>query len=461
MSDIAALLYGIKQDISSVESGERSDAVLSELRADCAELLELIKLFLISERDSYYGYFLMNLRFSIDLGSKNIAGIKLNTYPPVFLANPLLLCKFTLKEIIFIACHEIDHIVLNHPAEMVRLNPAKDKSTFEKFNLAADASVNERINLEIKQSSKAFISAPKGIVTSSLLKKSFGLRSILPLESYLYYFNLIKDSDKDGPLPQPQAMLGEFGEDDGERAEEYGGDIVTADAAGAFADHDWDAGDDAEEAAAAARELVNAAVSMMSDEARGLMPGFFLSQVEQINKPPELPWQAILKKYIGTITAGKRKTRTRLNRRQPERFDISGAVDERVLKIVVAIDTSGSVSDEAAAGFINEIFAIIAKRRHSVIVIECDCEVRRVYAVRSPGDIKSITGRGGTAFTPVIEYVNADRFFRDALLVYFTDGFGESEIPKPKTYRNLWVVLGKASNLSVENPYGAVAALQS
>ena len=49
--------------------------------------------------------------------------------------------------------------------------------------------------------------------------------------------------------------------------------------------------------------------------------------------------------------------------------------------------------------------------------------------------------------------------YRDALLVYFTDGYGDYEIPKPKTYRNLWVVLHDVKNLSLKNPYGDVKSL--
>ena len=114
------------------------------------------------------------------------------------------------------------------------------------------------------------------------------------------------------------------------------------------------------------RDRVNAAASLMNDEVRGEMPAAFWQQVQMLNKPPQLCWQAILKKYVGTIAAGKHKTRTRLNRRQPERFDLSGQQDEKVLKIVVAIDTSGSVSDRDVAFILNEIVAIIAGRKHSL-----------------------------------------------------------------------------------------------
>ena len=69
-------------------------------------------------------------------------------------------------------------------------------------------------------------------------------------------------------------------------------------------------------------------------------------------------------------------------------------------------------------------------------------------------------GRGGTAFTPAVRYINEHRCYRDALLVYFTDGFGERRIPRPLTYRNLWVVTGNKDNLSVEEPYGTVLSLE-
>ena len=191
--EITTLLYRIKENIKAVEGGDESASLLDELRADFLELMELIKLFLISERDSYYGYFLMNMQFSANFRADCIAGIKLNTFPPVFEANPLLLCRFTLKEIIYVVCHEIDHVVMNHPAEMVKANPSGDPDVFYRFNLAADASVNDRINHEIVSERHGFMSPPDGLITSSSLKTMFNLNRVKPLENYAYYFELIKE----------------------------------------------------------------------------------------------------------------------------------------------------------------------------------------------------------------------------------------------------------------------------
>ena len=477
--DVTALLYNIKENIKAIENGDERAPLLDEVRSDFLALIELIKLFLISERDSYYGYFLMNMQFRVNFFSNSIAGIKLNEFPPVFESNPLLLCKFTLKEIIYIVCHEIDHVVLNHPAEMVKANPEGNQDTFYQFNLAADAAVNDRINHEIVVEKHSFMSEPDGLITSSVLSKMFSLGRILQMENYAYYFNLIKNknqSQQDSGMPQngQQSMMDQQNQKDGMESfsnqddtqgnsEAEGNEqLVTAvNCGGNISDHDWEAGNDAEDAAAAVRELVNASVGIMNDETRGMMPGYFMSQVEEINKPPVLSWQAILKKYVGTITANKRKTRMRLNRRQPERFDLSGSVDDKVLKIVVAIDTSASVNDQMIGEIFNEIFAILAKRKHDITVIECDAAVRRVYKARTPADIKKkVAGRGGTLFTPVIEYINQDKYFRDALLIYFTDGYGERVIPKPLTYRNIWVVIGDARHLSLTEPYGVVLSLE-
>ena len=472
-NDITTLLYRIKENIAAIEAGETLYSLLDEVRSDFLEFMELCKLFLISERDSYYGYFLMNMQFSVNFGANSIAGIKLNTFPPVFESNPLLLCKFKLKEILYVICHEIDHVVLNHPAEMVKANPTKDEQTFYEFNLAADASVNDRIDHEIKAENRAFLAHPDGVITSKVLAKMYEIKHFLPMENYAYYFGMIsgkqQKNEENAPGNGQDSMMQQQNRQDGTaqgdssvsgQQSEDGDEIVTAANCGELTDHNWEAGDDAEDAQAVVREFVNAAVDMMNEESRGLMPAHFMSQVELINKPPVLSWQAILKKYIGTISANKRKTRMRLNRRQPERFDLSGRVDDKVLKIAVAIDTSGSVDDHMIAQIFNEIFAILAKRTHEITVIECDAQIQRVYRAKNAGEIqKKVAGRGGTMFTPAIEYINNDKYFRDALLIYFTDGFGEWEIPKPKTYRNLWVVFDDERHLSVKEPYGVVLKL--
>lgn len=483
--DVKVLLLNIKDNISLVKKGLVSNSVLNDIEDNFLELLELLKLFLISKRDVYYGYFMMNMSYKVNFNAETIAGIKLNTYPPVFEANPLLLCEFNLNEILYVICHEIDHVILNHPAEMVKANPNRIPEVYKRFNLAADASVNDRINHEIKTHSYKFMSMPKGCITSNSIKKIFNLKSIKSMESYKYYYDLIKadeiedDNQQQMMINQLKNDIPSIGENVGDNSPETpdessdvkmegndypmkeGNSPKTIGNSENVEDHNWEVIDDEYEAIQEnTKEFINQSYNMINEENRGTMPSNFIEDVQRINKPPVLSWQSILKKYVGTISAGFRKTRTRLNRRQPHRFDLSGQINDKTLKIAIALDTSGSVTNDDVSKIFTEIFSIISKRNYELTIIECDSVIQRVYKVKKPADVQmKVAGRGGTAFTPVIDYVNKDKYFRDALLIYFTDGYGESEIPKPLTYRNLWVILGKANELSLKEPYGAVVAM--
>ncbi len=510
--NIAGLYDLLRSEVDQFEQA-RSSGLLNEIDCNFQRFARLVALFLVSERDTYYGYFFMAMTFRTDFACTSVAGIRLDQYPPVFETNPLILMRYSLKEIVYIFCHEVDHVVFNHPAEMVRSNPEGDPEKYRLFNLAADAAVNDQLNQEIADGKK-FLRMPKGAVTSQTLKKTFGLRSVKPGESYQYYYDLIKDkgekpenspagSDGNGgagdgdngtgvaPIPgtTPQggatdrqtpgegrdgasgagasvATGASSAQDDNARAQAA---VTAGQAAGHVTDHEWLASEGTDQMvdvdqmlAEATKELVNEANQIMGSEARGMMPARFSSQVKRLNRPAELNWQSILKKYVGAVAAEKQKTRARLNRRQPRRYDLSGSREGKMLRIVVAIDTSASMGDDAIRKIFNEIFAIVSRKRFELTVIECDASIQRVYELKSPNDLPDhVNGRGGTAFTPVINYINENRRFRDALLIYFTDGFGESRIPKPLTYRNLWVILGDPECLSVKRPYGAVLPLRS
>ena len=469
-NDISTLLCDMQRQVSLYEKN-RDSAILDTISSDFQHFAQLVTLFLISERDTYYGYFFMSMSFRTNFASSSIAGIRLDEYPPVFETNPLLLLKFNMNEILYIFCHEVDHVLFNHPAEMVKSNPSKDPSIYELFNYAADAAVNDLINQEI-QNGRTYLSMPKGAITSHSLEDMFGLNDVLPLQNYLYYLNLLIENEctpsrkQNGIAPLPQDGTEAFGGVPSTGTPDDSS-TVTAQDVTSLEEHSWSNSvsshldsDTAQKYEAAAKQLINSAVSMASAETRGLMPYHFKQQVSKINEPARLNWKQLLKRYVGTVRSGKTKTKIRLNRRQPKRFDLSGTKTDTVIKIVVAIDTSASMSADDISAALNEMTSIVSKRKHQITVIECDSQIQRTYEIRTPSDIKpNVQGRGGTAFTPVIEFINNNAQFRDALLIYFTDGFGEMVIPKPCVNRILWVIVGDAQNLSVEQPYGIAVSL--
>ena len=91
---ISASYQRIQANIATIEGGHFDDTIALEIKNDFLNLMEGIKIYLISNKDTYYGTFFLNLSFEADFSSHSIAGIRLNTFPPVFVSNPLLLCKF-------------------------------------------------------------------------------------------------------------------------------------------------------------------------------------------------------------------------------------------------------------------------------------------------------------------------------------------------------------------------------
>lgn len=104
---------------------------------------------------------------------------------------------------------------------------------------------------------------------------------------------------------------------------------------------------------------------------------------------------------------------------------------KRSLSLLVAIDTSGSISNKDLEVFLNEIQSI-SNQTSFITIIECDCEIKDVYRYEFSKD-RVITGRGGTEFDPVLDYFNKKTEFYDGL-VYFTDGYANQPKIIPKKH---------------------------
>jgi len=96
------------------------------------------------------------------------------------------------------------------------------------------------------------------------------------------------------------------------------------------------------------------------------------------------------------------------------------------IKVAVAIDTSGSVSDDELRKFLGEIWGMFRNKSHIEIIL-CCCDAQlynpRVIKKRSELYEYKVMGGGGTSFVPVFEYLKEEKL--DTCLIYFTDGYGE------------------------------------
>lgn len=169
---------------------------------------------------------------------------------------------------------------------------------------------------------------------------------------------------------------------------------------------------------------------------------------------PVLPWRALLARYV--VSAARED----YTFQRPPRRDGTALLPRLArgsLRIVAVLDTSGSITRQELAEFAAELDALKAQVRAEVTVHACDERL----APEGPWHFdpwetvtlpETLSGGGGTRFTPVFEWLERDLVVPD-LLIYFTDGQGEFPAAPP-SYPVLWLVKGRA-----EVPFGERIAL--
>jgi predicted metal-dependent peptidase len=185
---------------------------------------------------------------------------------------------------------------------------------------------------------------------------------------------------------------------------------------------------------------------------RGNVPGEIegLIVVEEITKP-KFDWRGYIRRFTGVSTkVFTKKIRRKENRRYEDNPGLKIKMRQHML---LAIDTSGSVSDTELKEFMNEIHHIY-KQGVDITVIQCDTSIRSIEPYKGKNEIK-VFGRGGTEFDPVLDYYNAN-LKKYTSLVYFTDGECYTSV-KPKS-KVLWV-LSEQSRMNEDLP-GQVIKLE-
>lgn len=170
-------------------------------------------------------------------------------------------------------------------------------------------------------------------------------------------------------------------------------------------------------------------------KSRGLIPGELKAYLDSLDivKEKIFDWKAYLRRFVnGSNKYFTHKTRRKLNKRFPGMPALKIKPKSRIL---VAVDTSGSVSDNELKEFFSEIYHMW-KCGVQVDILECDAMIYPVYEYKGVFTGK-LNGRGGTSFQPVIDYYDQHRKLYSTL-VYFTDG--ECSAPSTPRHSMLWVI---------------------
>ena len=414
-----------------LKANKKNEKIQTEIdkkfQQDFFSLVDKVNFSLMEDKENFYGYFLfqMDREIRFDITSATAVNFKGAKYVIYF--NPIIFLELNIKQMETTIKHEILHVLSQH---LIRAKELKNKYSKLALNLAMDVVVNQYLEY-----------LPPYSVTLEYINNKYNLK----LDSYKtfeYYVEKI----------QTELDLQEENED----GEEIDSNENVATDFNVETNHDiWEKSEEIDE-----KTLRDFTEKFVDNATKGSIPKHIETMVKSLkNSKGELPWNLFLKKLMGTIEANKKKTVTRRNRRQPARLDLRGELRGHKAEIAVAIDISGSISDEEFKQAIKEVLAIVKSHNQEITIIECDKEIKRAYKIKSAKDIKErVATGGGTKFTPVFEYANKKKI---NLLIYFTDGKGEEKLEViPKGYKVLWVISARGDKLSLMEPYGAVKKLK-
>jgi predicted metal-dependent peptidase len=336
--------------------------------------------------------------------------------------NPVFTDTLTLKQTKAVLEHECLHLVMDH---IVR---EKDRD-HTLWNVATDVAINQMI-----------IGLPDMALT---IPNVFGTEEdkqaykIQRDETADYYYDIIKkESNK-----TKQKILQMLKD-------------------GLFGDHSkW------KEATATEIEVVKEIIKQAVKEAvyttrkqQGKLPGGIEKYIDELLTPPKVSWKQILKQFVAnSIKAGTKSSWKRPSRRYGD--EQKGKISDRTIALTLALDTSGSIDDGMLNQFMSEVAGIQSSYKIEINMLECDATVGRHYKLKKFEKPKrDITGRGGTSFKPVFEYIKEKCIKTDAL-VYFTDLCGDFPERKPQ-YPVLWAYYNCGWGSKPDVPFGKVIDLE-
>lgn len=178
----------------------------------------------------------------------------------------------------------------------------------------------------------------------------------------------------------------------------------------------------------------------------GSMPA---GMIELIKKAAEgkIDFRSALRGFRATILSQKR----RLTRMRPSRrfgFEQMGSRYDFVTRILVAVDTSGSVGSEELGRYFNIITTFFKYGIQQVDVLMFDWEIQgdimKLDEAKKRKQEFKVQGRGGTNFQAPVDYL-AKHSEYDGMIV-ITDGYAPvPEIPPHCKAKLLWIIDNEAS----------------
>ncbi len=198
-------------------------------------------------------------------------------------------------------------------------------------------------------------------------------------------------------------------------------------------------------------QLIAASIaSQQAKDAPGTIPGNVQIYIDKLLNP-KLPWQTILRRFLQKFDKSNYSFKKPNKKYLPD-FYLPTLIGKSLIDVTVAVDTSGSVSDNQFSRFVAEIVSIFkTTKAKKMSLIQFDTCIKSVNKIPSMGALGKVefVGRGGTSIEPVLEWAKINN---PKLLIIFTDGDfmeGDTTLTSPV----LWLI---HNNPNFTYPFGKV-----
>ncbi len=182
-------------------------------------------------------------------------------------------------------------------------------------------------------------------------------------------------------------------------------------------------------------DAIASTMSRVRSKQNGTLPGDLQAYLDALldSLQPNVNWRRVLRLFAATSSRTYIKSTIQ---RVSKRYGTAPGIKlKHRQKILVALDTSGSIFDEDLREFFAEIHHIW-RNGAEIMIVECDADIQTNYLYKgTPPNI--VSGRGGTDFNPPLRFAN-EEYHPDGI-IYFTDG----EAPAPEIHSRtpiLWMI---------------------
>jgi predicted metal-dependent peptidase len=178
-------------------------------------------------------------------------------------------------------------------------------------------------------------------------------------------------------------------------------------------------------------------------ESRGHEMGNYGALLEELSAS-KMPWKEILRQFLTPMFGGARQWLPPNRRYISQGIYLPSRRQQELLKIVVAIDTSGSTTGAIVQSFMSEVNAIVnlfGGYEMTLLQIDAGIQDERLYTEDNPFDPDDfqLMGGGGTKFEPAFDYIKDEMNDDVKALIYMTDGYGSAP-ENPPPYPVIWVL---------------------